>query len=272
MTEEVAKIKANKDGIYIDIVPEKCVSAQKAQYDENGRDLLDAESSQTIKGANTFAAKQTFTGGVAVSGTSAIAGNVNMDSGDLAIGAKVTASNTGNSIKVANHDAVLTSNDVLSTKDINTPNGDANNLLHRSGDEAVIGKKEFEHIVTPFYGVVNSFYPKKVIHKLFEIKTLETYIDLVIQSSLGAEVRVVAYGHAGGATIKTCYATDTIDVTLSIGVDENGCLGVYFYHPTSTRNWCMICSTHDRYSMPVEVVPVNVQVTELPSIVSSVSI
>ena len=133
MVEEVAKIKANKDGTYIDIVPEKCVSAQNAQYDENGRDLLDAESSQTIKGANTFAAKQTFTGGVAVSGTSAIAGNVNMDSGDLAIGAKVTASNTGNAIKVANHDSVLTSNDVLSAKDINTPNGDANNLVHRTG-------------------------------------------------------------------------------------------------------------------------------------------
>ena len=141
MTEEVAKIKANKDGTYIDIVPEKCVSAQKAQYDENGRDLLDAESSQTIKGTNTFAAKQTFTGGVAVSGTSAIAGNVNMDSGDLAIGAKVTASNTGNSIKVANHDTALVSNDVLSAKDINTPNGDANNLLHRNGDESILGQK-----------------------------------------------------------------------------------------------------------------------------------
>ena len=144
MTEEVAKIKANKDGTYIDIVPEKCVSAQKAQYDENGRDLLDAESSQTIKGANTYAAKQTFTGGVAVSGTSAIAGNVNMDSGDLAIAAKVTASNTGNSLKVANHDSVLTSNDVLSAKDINTPNGDANSLVHRSGDESVYGLKTFE--------------------------------------------------------------------------------------------------------------------------------
>ena len=141
MTEEVAKIKANKDGTYIDIVPEKCVNAQKAQYDESGRDLLDAESSQTIKGANTFAAKQTFTGGVAVSGTSAIAGNVNMDSGDLAIGAKVTASNTGNSLKVANHDTALMSNDVLSAKDINTPNGDANSLVHRSGDEPIVGQK-----------------------------------------------------------------------------------------------------------------------------------
>ena len=148
MTEEVAKIKANKDGTYIDIVPEKCVSAQKAQYDENGRDLLDAESSQTIKGANTFAAKQTFTGGVAVSGTSAIAGNVNMDSGDLAIGAKVTASNTGNSLKVANHNTALISNDVLSAKDINTPNGDANNLMHRSGDETVRGVKTFEDTIS----------------------------------------------------------------------------------------------------------------------------
>ena len=146
MTEEVAKIKANKDGSYIDIVPEKCVSAQKAQYDENGRDLLDAESSQTIKGANTFAAKQTFTGGVAVSGTSAIAGNVNMDSGDLAIGAKMTASNTGNAIKVANHDTALTSNDVLSAQDINTPNGDANSLVHRSGDESILGAKTFSSL------------------------------------------------------------------------------------------------------------------------------
>ena len=147
MTEEVAKIKANKDGTYIDIVPEKCVSAQKAQYDESGRDLLDAESSQTIKGANTFATKQTFTGGVAVSGTSAIAGNVNMDSGDLAIGAKVTASNTGNAIKVANHDTALTSNDVLSAKDINTPNGDANDLVHRDGNEPVYGIKTFNDTI-----------------------------------------------------------------------------------------------------------------------------
>jgi hypothetical protein len=141
MTEEIAKIKANKDGTYIDIVPEKCVSAQKAQYDENGRDLLDAESSQTIKGANTFAAKQTLTGGVAVSGTSAIAGNVNIDSGAVAIGSavtvenhgKITADNTANALKVADHTSVLTGNDVLNAKDIMTANGDANNLLHRNG-------------------------------------------------------------------------------------------------------------------------------------------
>ena len=152
MTEEVAKIKANKDGTYIDIVPEKCVSAQKAQYDENGRDLLDAESSQTIKGANTFAAKQTLTGGVAVSGTSAIAGNVNMDSGAIAIGSavtvenhgKITADNASNILKVAHHSSVLTGNDVLSAKDIMTANGDANNLMHRNGEvELITSRKNF---------------------------------------------------------------------------------------------------------------------------------
>ena len=151
MTEEIAKIKANKDGTYIDIVPEKCVSAQKAQYDENGRDLLDAESSQTIKGANTFAAKQTLTGGIAVSGTSAISGNVNLDSGAVAIGSavtvenhgKITADNTSNSLKVADHDSVLTGNDVLNANDIMTANGDANNLLHRNGNESKDGLLDF---------------------------------------------------------------------------------------------------------------------------------
>ena len=165
MTEEVAKIKANKDGTYIDIVPEKCVSAQKAQYDENGRDLLDAESSQTIKGANTFAAKQTLTGGVAVSGTSAISGNVNLDSGAVAIGSavtvenhgKITADNTSNSLKVADHDSVLTGNDVLNANDIMTANGDANNLVHRLGSEVINGDKTLTGALTILGSINNKF-------------------------------------------------------------------------------------------------------------------
>ena len=110
---------------------------------------VDLSSKQTITGAKTFAGDTTVTGQLissgtnTLSGTTELEGTVELDSTAVAtLNGKVTASNTGNSLKVANHDTVLTSNDVLSAKDINTPNGDANNLLHRSGNEPTSGIKE----------------------------------------------------------------------------------------------------------------------------------
>jgi hypothetical protein len=231
MTEEVAKIKANKDGTYIDIVPEKCVSAQKAQYDENGRDLLDAESSQTIKGANTFAAKQTLTGGVAVSGTSAISGNVNMDSGAVAIGSavtvenhgKITADNTSNTLKVAGHSSVLTGNDVLSAKDIMTANGDANNLVHRSGNEPVNGIKTFNNAIV---GVAS-------LPLFANLKSVETYLTftfpftMIAASSRGSMlVWIGSRTREAGALVRiknelnTSFALTTIAVNATTSVSN----------------------------------------------------
>ena len=108
-------------------------------------------TTQNITGAKTFAGETTITGPLGVSGDTALTGKVtvekelNVDSnGTAEINGKLTASNTGNAIKVANHDSVLTSNDVLSAKDINEVNGSGNNLLHRSGDESIYGLKTFE--------------------------------------------------------------------------------------------------------------------------------
>ena len=84
------------------------ITPDRAAADQDGAPIVNTTGAQTISGAKTFSGSTTFTG-------------------------KVTASNTGNSLKVANHDTALTSNDVLSAKDINTPNGDANTLFHRIG-------------------------------------------------------------------------------------------------------------------------------------------
>ena len=84
------------------------ITPDRAAADQDGAPIVNTTGAQTISGAKTFSGSTTFTG-------------------------KVTASNAGNSLKVANHDTALISNDVLSAKDINTPNGDANNLVHRSG-------------------------------------------------------------------------------------------------------------------------------------------
>ena len=117
---------------------------------------VDLSSKQTITGAKTFAGDTTVTGQLissgtnTLSGTTELEGTVELDSTAVAtLNGKVTASNTGNSLKVANHDTALISNDVLSAKDINTPNGDANNLVHRSGDEPVRGKKDFDELSVP---------------------------------------------------------------------------------------------------------------------------
>ena len=116
------------------------------------------DTAQNITGAKTFAGETTITGPLGVSGDTALSGKVtvekelNVDSNGIAtLNGKVTASNAGNSLKVANHDTALISNDVLSAKDINTPNGDANNLLHRSGDEEVRGIKSFLSTVHTSY-------------------------------------------------------------------------------------------------------------------------
>ena len=109
MTDEyVGTINATRDGTTIHVIPEK------ANGDAKGREIVYAN---------------TETGGTATVQN---------------ITAPKNMSNTGNAIKVANHDTALISNDVLSAKDINTPNGDANNLLHRSGNESVYGLKTFE--------------------------------------------------------------------------------------------------------------------------------
>ena len=115
---------------------------------------VDLSSKQTITGAKTFAGDTTVTGQLissgtnTLSGTTELEGTVELDSTAVAtLNGKVTASNAGNSLKVANHDTALISNDVLSAKDINTPNGDANNLLHRSGDETCIGTKSFNSAI-----------------------------------------------------------------------------------------------------------------------------
>ena len=112
------------------------------------------DTAQNITGAKTFAGETTITGPLGVSGDTALSGKVtvekelNVDSNGIAtLNGKVTASNTGNSLKVANHNTALTSNDVLSAKDINTPNGDGNNLVHRSGNESVYGIKTFNDII-----------------------------------------------------------------------------------------------------------------------------
>ena len=113
---------------------------------------VDLSSKQTITGAKTFAGDTTVTGQLissgtnTLSGTTELEGTVELDSTAVAtLNGKVTASNTGNSLKVANHDTALVSNDVLSAKDINTPNGDANNLVHRNGgeDEIITARKHF---------------------------------------------------------------------------------------------------------------------------------
>ena len=119
---------------------------------------VDLSSKQTITGAKTFAGDTTVTGQLissgtnTLSGTTELEGTVELDSTAVAtLNGKVTASNAGNSLKVANHDTALVSNDVLSAKDINTPNGDANSLVHRSGDEEVRGIKSFLSTVHTSY-------------------------------------------------------------------------------------------------------------------------
>ena len=107
------------------------VQASMADYDTKGKTIMNIDGAQDVTGAKTFSGDQTFTGAIGASGAITATG-------------AITSTNAANIIKVANHDTVLMSNDVLSAKDINTPNGDANNLLHRSGDESIYGLKTFE--------------------------------------------------------------------------------------------------------------------------------
>ena len=108
---------------------------------------VDLSSKQTITGAKTFAGDTTVTGQLissgtnTLSGTTELEGTVELDSTAVAtLNGKVTASNTGNAIKVANHDTALMSNDVLSAKDINEVNGSANTLVHRIGEKETVAK------------------------------------------------------------------------------------------------------------------------------------
>ena len=111
---------------------------------------VDLTSKQTVTGAKTFAGDTTVTGSFVTSGNAEMA-KLDIDTGKLTVGSggsaeingPLTADNTSNSLKVAHHSSVLTGNDVLSAKDIMTANGDANNLMHRSGNETIYGEKIF---------------------------------------------------------------------------------------------------------------------------------
>ena len=111
---------------------------------------IDLTSKQTVTGAKTFAGDTVVTGSLVTSGNVEMA-KLDIDTGKLTVGSggsaeingPLTASNTSNSLKVADHDSVLTGNNVLNAKDIMTANGDANNLIHREGNEAIYGEKLF---------------------------------------------------------------------------------------------------------------------------------
>lgn len=100
--------------------------ATYAKYDAAGKTIMNTDGTQTVTGAKTFAGETTVTGKTGISGAVNVTGAVN-------------ANNVQNVIKVASHNSVLTSEDVLNAADIMTVNGSANNLLHRSGDEATSG-------------------------------------------------------------------------------------------------------------------------------------
>ena len=112
--------------------------------------VVDLTSKQTVTGAKTFAGDTTVTGSFVTSGNAEMS-KLDIDTGKLTVGSggsaeihgPLTASNTSNVLKVADHDSVLTGNDVLNAKDIMTANGDANTLVHRSGNEAITGEKLF---------------------------------------------------------------------------------------------------------------------------------
>ena len=112
---------------------------------------VDLTSKQTVTGAKTFAGDTTVTGSFVTSGNTEMA-KLDIDTGKLTVGSggsaeingPLTASNTSNILKVADHTSVLTGNDVLSAKDIMTANGDANNLMHRNGEgETITSRKIF---------------------------------------------------------------------------------------------------------------------------------
>ena len=112
---------------------------------------VDLTSKQTVTGAKTFAGDTAVTGSFVTSGNAEMA-KLDIDTGKLTVGSggsaeingPLTASNASNTLKVADHDSVLTGSDVLSAKDIMTANGSANNLMHRSGEaELITSRKNF---------------------------------------------------------------------------------------------------------------------------------
>ena len=153
------KIKIDKADVGLENVDntsdlDKPISNAVRDYIDNAitdtKKLMTLDTTQNITGAKTFAGETTITGPFGVSGDTALTGKVtvekelNVDSNGFAkINGPLTASNTGNAIKVANHDTALASNDVLSAKDINEVNGSGNNLLHRSGNEFKDGTINF---------------------------------------------------------------------------------------------------------------------------------
>ena len=109
---------------------------------------VDLTSKQTVTGAKTFAGDTAVTGSFVTSGNAEMS-KLDIDTGKLTVGSggsaeihgPLTADNTSNTLKVADHASVLTGNDVLSAKDIMTANGDANNLMHRTGEIEPIYKE-----------------------------------------------------------------------------------------------------------------------------------
>ena len=102
--------------------------AEYAKFDASGKTIMNTDGTQTVTGAKTFAGETTVTGKTGISGAVNVTGAVN-------------ANNVQNVIKVASHDSVLASEDVLNAADIMTVNGNANNIVHRFGNENVTGVK-----------------------------------------------------------------------------------------------------------------------------------
>ena len=173
------------------------ITPDRAAADQDGAPIVNTTGAQTISGAKTFSGSTTFTG-------------------------KVTASNTGNSLKVANHDTALMSNDVLSAKDINTPNGDANNLLHRSGDETRSGILDVEKLTENIY-FPHKFTPSNITVGQFceflkiERKSIGAYhiIEFIQSSNTGPCFgRLLIHENNGESIwIDRCFAGSNVPLT-----------------------------------------------------------
>lgn len=172
------------------------ITPDRAAADQDGAPIVNTTGAQSISGAKTF------TGSTTISGT-------------------LTAPNTSNSLKVADHSEVLTGNDVLSAKDIMTANGDANNLVHRSGNEPVSGLKLISNAyinhsampvsptITPLLQIPNT---SGVLRKALFLCVGEAGLKcmyLRIDTSDG--IRVMERGSSG----------ITLDITLDVALTDN---------------------------------------------------
>ena len=194
---------------------------------------VDLSSKQTVTGAKTFAGDTAVTGSLVTSGNVEMA-KLDIDTGKLTVGSggsaeihgPLTASNTSNSLKVADHDGVLTGNDVLSAKDIMTANGDANNLVHRAGDEPVYGLKTFYN--PPYIGCLRT--PGYALNwtKICHFKSIQVALMLSVEGAnfqfihidLGtstANIRVISFGNSSRTySDKFCIAYNSLNNTWEL--------------------------------------------------------